>query len=77
MYAWKRTNLALALLCMVCLPFTAIGAAVNYFQGLSEEHPMHVEEAAAEIRLLAMLQPAAFVSGWFTQLPGHHAVTWE
>jgi hypothetical protein len=51
--------------------------AFDYLKGLSEGAPMIVDRKAREIRLLATLQPKAFGSGWFKQLPGHHAVTWK
>lgn len=73
----RHTNLIIGILCLVCVPTMANGAPGDYFQGLSEERPMVVEKEAGQIRLLAILQPAAFGKGWFTQLPGHHAVTWK
>lgn len=52
-------------------------AGMDYPSGLSEESAIAVDNAAGEVRLLAVLQPKAFGKGWFTQLPGHHAVTWK
>jgi hypothetical protein len=63
--------LGLALL----LPVT--GFSADYLTGLSDATPMLVDKKAKEIRLLATLQPKAFETGWFKQLPGHHAVTWK
>jgi hypothetical protein len=51
--------------------------AADWFEGLSKKTPMVVNESSREIRLLAELKPSRFEPGWFTQLPGHHAVTWK
>lgn len=51
--------------------------AENLFEGLSSEKPIIIDKDNKEIRLLASLKPSRFEPGWFTQLPGHHAVTWE
>ncbi len=73
-----RTGIILiGLVALACVQTLAIGASTDYFDGLTEEHPMVIEKRTGQICLLAILQPAAFGSGWFTQLPGHHAVTWK
>ncbi len=77
MNGWTRINLLIGLVALACVPAMGISAPTDYFEGLSEEHPMVVEKEAGQIRLLAVLQPAAFGNGWFTRLPGHHAVTWK
>ncbi len=58
----------------LCQP---MALAQNFFAGLSREKPMTVDKDKKEIRLLANLKPSRFEPGWFTQLPGHHAVTWK
>ena len=57
--------------------YTVNGFSADYLHGLSDATPMIVDKEAKEIRLLATLQPKAFETGWFKQLPGHHAVTWK
>lgn len=56
-------------------PLTGFGS--DYLRGLRDTTPIIVDKNAKEIRLLATLQPKAFETGWFKQLPGHHAVTWK
>lgn len=52
-------------------------ALTGFLEGLDETRPMIVDKGAREVRILAELRPSAFVGGWFTSTPGHHAVAWK
>jgi hypothetical protein len=77
MHAWRSIAPTLVSLFAVCVPTLVMSQPVDYMKGLTAEQPMVVDKATGQIRLLATLQPKAFAKGWFTQLPGHHAVTWK
>ncbi len=74
MRSFHLTAILCAAALLAAIPLSA--ETVDYGASLSRERPMVVDRDAKEIRLLARLQPDAFKPGWFTQLPGHHAVTW-
>jgi hypothetical protein len=74
---WKRLILFAGTCAFLVLTNNVIASPTYYFNGLSARTPMVVDEEAGEIRLLAVLQPEAFGKGWFTHMPGHHAVTWK
>ncbi|MEW6348621.1 MAG: YdjY domain-containing protein [Thermodesulfobacteriota bacterium] len=63
------------------LVLAALLAAVSLprggWDGLDEAHPLKVDKAEKEIRVLADLQPRAFTRRWFNSMPGHHAVVWK
>ncbi|RMD94439.1 MAG: hypothetical protein D6814_14525 [Calditrichaeota bacterium] len=48
----------------------------NLLRGLDKKHPMQIDKAAKEIRILAEFQPGAF-SGFLKWTPNYHAVVWK
>lgn len=73
----KPIRIYCSAICLTVAFFAGNVTAAGWFQGLSKENPMIVDRAKGEIRLLTQLKPSRFEDGWFTQLPGHHAVTWK